>query len=133
MPDSVLPILRALESGLQDPSVRRSRDRLSALLHPTFREFGRSGAVYSRAQVIERLLDEPIARTVHARDFAALELAPSLVLLTYRSCHVTADGRLEGHANRSSIWRREASGWQMVFHQGTPTEPFSHDAAERER
>jgi hypothetical protein len=124
MPDSVLDTLRALECELHDPSVRRSRERLSALLHPTFREFGRSGAVYSRAHVIEQLLNESIAFAVHAQDFAVLELAPSMVLLTYRSRHVM-HGHLEGHANRSSIWRREASGWQMVFHQGTPTEPLT--------
>ena len=34
----------------------------------------------------------------------ASELAPSVVLLTYRSAHVAADGVLDRHTNRSSVW-----------------------------
>jgi hypothetical protein len=94
-------------------------------LHPEFREFGRSGAEYSRAQIIEHLLSETNVARVHAQRFAILELAPSVVLLTYKSAYISSSGQLERHANRSSIWRREVGGWQMVFHQGTPREPFA--------
>jgi hypothetical protein len=122
--DLLLSTLRSLERELHEPSVRCSRSRLETLLHPEFREFGRSGAEYSRAQIIEHLLSETNVARVHAQEFAILELAPSVVLLTYKSAYISASGQLERHANRSSIWRREVGGWQMVFHQGTPTEPF---------
>jgi hypothetical protein len=94
-----------------------------------FCEFGRSGAVYTQAQVIDQLLAESIVAKVHTQGFAVFELAPSVVLLTYQSADVTPSGSLARHANRSSIWRLGASGWQMVFHQGTPTAPFAHNAA----
>jgi hypothetical protein len=35
------------------------------------------------------------------------------------------DGMLERHALRASIWKCSPDGWQIVFHQGTPTTPES--------
>ena len=127
--ESLLLTLRALECEIQEPITRGSRVRLEQLLHAQFAEFGRSGAVYTRAQVIDQLVAEENPSKVHTQCFAVLELAPSVALLTYQSADVTPSGSLERHANRSSIWWLEASGWQMVFHQGTPTEPFAHNAA----
>jgi len=126
---SVLEILRELECELHEPGTRGNRKRLAQLLHPAFREFGRSGGVGSREEVITHLLAETEPPKVVAHGFAVLELAPSVVLLTYQSAHVTAAGSLERHANRASVWLREGSGWQMVFHQGTPTMPIQHNAA----
>ena len=123
--DSVLATLQSLECELHDPRVRCRRERLVTLLHPQFREFSRAGAAYTQAHIIEHLLSESNSSRVHAQGFAIFELAPSVVLLTYKSAYISSSGRLERHANRSSIWRLEPPGWQMVFHQGTPTEPFS--------
>ena len=128
-PDSLLFTLRALERELHEPKTRGSRERLARLLHPQFCEFGRSGAAYTQTQVIDQLLAESKPAKAHTQGFAVFELAPSVALLTYQSADVTLAGFLERHANRSSIWRLEASGWQMVFHQGTPTAPFAQNAA----
>ena len=126
---SVLEILRELECELHEPSTRGNRERLAQLLHPAFREFGRSGGVGSREEVVAHLLAETEPPKVFARGFAMVELAPSVVLLTYQSAQVTGSGSLERHTNRASVWLREGAGWQMVFHQGTPTTPFEHNAA----
>ena len=126
---SVLEILRELECELHEASTRGNRERLVQLLHPAFREFGRSGAVGSREEVIAHLLAEAMPPKVAAHGFVVLELAPSVVLLTYQTAHVSAAGSLEHHANRASVWVSEGSGWQMVFHQGTPTMPIQHNAA----
>lgn len=130
--DPLLFTLQALECELQGRDARGSRVRLGQLLHAQFVEFGRSGAVYTRTQVIDQLVVEPNPAKMHTQGFAVFELAPSVALLTYQSADVTPSGSLERHANRSSIWRLEASGWQMVFHQGTPTVPFAHNAASKE-
>lgn len=127
--EELLQTLRALERELHDPVVRRNRERLSGLLHAQFCEFGRSGATYTKAQVIDQLLAESSPLESHTQGFTVLELAPSVALLTYQSVDLAPSGSFERFANRSSIWRREASGWQMVFHQGTPTSSFSHNAA----
>jgi hypothetical protein len=126
---SMLTILRELECELHERSTRSNRDGLSQLLHPSFREFGRSGGLASRDEVIAQLLAEIESPNVMAQGFAVVELAPSVALLTYQSASVDASGSLERHTNRASVWRLEASGWQMLFHQGTPTAPFQHNAA----
>jgi hypothetical protein len=126
--DSMLDLLRTLECELHEPIARSNRQRLIELLHPEFREFGRSGAAYTLADILERLPAEVEPVRVHAQDFVAQPLSPSLVLLTYRSAHIDASGALERHTNRSSVWRLEPAGWQMVFHQGTATAAFLRSA-----
>lgn len=128
MPTEPLSILTALECELHEPRVRRDRARLDELLHPTFSEFGRSGNAYTKTEIITLLLNEQEAVRVHAQDFRVLLLAEGVALLTYKSAHVTAGGTLERASLRSSIWKLGASGWQMLFHQGTATTGFAQDA-----
>jgi hypothetical protein len=122
--DTLLSVLRTLECELHEPKARRDEKRLAELLDPGFREFGRSGAAYERADIFELLSNEVPPAKVHAQGFTAFELAPSVVLLTYQSAHVSNSGTVERHTNRSSIWRFGDSRWQMVFHQGTPCGAF---------
>jgi hypothetical protein len=131
MKPGLLETLRALEVALHQPSVRRDRGQLERLLHPDFREFGRSGRAYDRAEMLELLAglsQEPQPDQVWSQDFALQPLATGSALLTYRSARVTADGTLERHTNRSSVWQLTSEGWRMLFHQGTPTGPFEKHA-----
>jgi hypothetical protein len=125
---SLLSTLRELECELHQPKCRSDRDRLAQLLAPDFREFGRSGATYRREDTLALLPLETEVPQIHAQDFAVYPLSDSIVLLTYRSAHVNSSGELFRHTNRSSIWRFDSTGWQMVFHQGTPTDPFDRPA-----
>ena len=124
----LLTTLRTLEVELHRPAARSDARRLDALLHPAFREFGRSGRSYSRADMFALLLDAPSHATVVADRFTLRRLAPDVALLTYRAAHRNAAGGLERHTLRTSIWQRGDDGWQMSFHQGTPTDPFDSDA-----
>lgn len=116
-----LDLIRGLEEALFKPSVRASPEALDRLLADDFVEFGRSGGVHDKTEVI-RSLAEGNAETVDApaaRDFVLRSLADDVVLLTYLSFRV-ANGREERHTLRSSIWRLIDGRWQMAFHQGTP-------------
>jgi len=88
-----------------------------------FVEFGRSGRVYNRAQII-RTDKHPIEASL--RNLRFVELDQNTVLVTYISVAVF-DGVHE-HARRSSIWSRFPAGWVMRFHQGTPYDPAEHGA-----
>src|SRR5262245_9770791 len=117
------PLLRQLEEELLDPEVRRSPDRVGRLLGDEFIEFGSSGHTYDKAQIIEALKQEthdPAARIVLA-EFAARRLAPGVVLVTYRTV-LRAGPAPPTSRLRSSIWKRIDGHWQMVFHQGTPSQ-----------
>jgi hypothetical protein len=122
---ALLSTLRALELALHTAEVRADIHRLGSLLHPHFREFGRSGDRYDRADVLREFAGAPPSYRVWSQDFALDLLSEQVALLTYRSAHVTEDGRLERHALRASLWQRTDSGWQMRFHQGTPCGAFA--------
>ena len=87
---------------------------------PDFFEFGQSGRVYAREQLILERDGEIKARLpLDALQIRRLDEATAQV--TYNS-HVEYDGVVE-HARRSSIWTRTDRGWVMRFHQGTPYDP----------
>lgn len=124
MTSTLLDTLRLLEVELHRPAARRSAARLSQLLHEDFREIGRSGTVFSKADILVRLPAEAQPADVVSDCFELRELGADLALLTYRSAHRQADGSLHRFTWRSSLWQRGEQGWQMSFHQGTPTDPF---------
>jgi len=118
--------LQRLEERLLDPAVRKDAAQLDALLCDDFREFGSSGRVYTKADIIALLNDEPSdASTLSLSDFTIQLLAPDIALATYIS---TRRDPITGgitHALRSSLWGQKDDTWQMRFHQGTriPTAP----------
>ncbi len=120
----LLQTLRSLEAALQQPDVRADRPRVDALLHADYVEFGYSGRRYSRAEILERLASETAPADIRSQDFALRLLAPDVVLLTYRSFHRSPDKQAARHSLRASIWQLTEHGWQICFHQGTPTDPF---------
>ena|ERR1700733_14812247 len=124
MREPMLAILRELESQIYKPEVRRDRAKLDALAHPDFFEFGSSGKSYSRSDIIELLPLDTSNNLVWAQDWSVQPLGEGFALLTYKSAHELPDGTLERHALRSSVWALTAQGWQILFHQGTPTEAF---------
>lgn len=85
-----------------------------------FVEFGRSGRVYTREQII-RSDSQPIQAVLPLPNLAIRLLARDVAQVTYNS-QVEYDGTVE-YARRSSIWSRTEQGWVMRFHQGTPYNP----------
>lgn len=126
--DDLLRRLSDLELTLQRLEVRRDRAQLDKLLHESFLEFGRSGRSYNKADILEQLPAETAQDAMWSQDFGAAELAEGVALLTYLSASVDENGDLFRHSLRSSLWQQTERGWQMRFHQGTPTEPFARGA-----
>jgi hypothetical protein len=93
---------------------RASPDEVTTLLADEFIEFGSSGRIYDKQQIIRLLQQEQGEALCTLVDFAARRLAANIVLVTYRV--------VESRTIRSSIWRLEDGRWRMVFHQGTKAE-----------
>ncbi len=115
--------LTRLEEAMWRAETRFDLAFQEARFAPDFVEFGRSGRVYNRVQII-RTDKHPIEASLRNLRFA--ELDQNTVLVTYNSVAVF-DGVHE-HARRSSIWSRSPAGWVMRFHQGTPYDPAEHSA-----
>ena len=95
--DGLLDLLRSAEVELHQPSTRHDPSRVSALLHDSFLEIGRSGSSYDRAAIIDLLASEESSARVIAQDFAVVELGMDAALLTYRSAVLDEDGNAERH------------------------------------
>ena len=115
--------LTRLEEAMWRAETRFDLAFQEARFAPDFVEFGRSGRVYNRAQII-RTDKHPIEASLE--NFRLVELDENTVLVTYNSVAVF-DGVHE-FARRSSIWSRSPAGWVMRFHQGTPYDPVKQGA-----
>jgi hypothetical protein len=109
-------LLLKLEQRLMDPAFRKDRAQVSALVAEGFREFGSSGRVWSRDEILNPSETGQPAPLVE--DFTINTIVPELVQVTYRTLKTILGGTPQA-ALRSSLWIRRGDGWQMLFHQGT--------------
>lgn len=116
--DALSAHLFSLELALLDLAIRRDRARVEQLLADDFQEFGASGRVWSRVQILKLLESEP-PRQIATRELACHPIAEDVALVTYRA--VSADPQTHETLTtmRSSLWVRVDGQWKMRFHQGT--------------
>lgn len=118
----LLPILEQLqrrEPIFHHPELGTSRGDYENMTDPGFWEVGASGRRYSRDYILD-VLEERAKKGIEdlweTRGFHCLEVAPGNYLLTYtlvQGARVT---------RRATLWRREKSGWKILYHQGTLVE-----------
>jgi len=98
------------------PELGTSREDLLAMTEEGFWEVGATGRRYSREFIINTLIErynkheEDIWET---SDFYCQEIAENNYLLTYTFVQPKITTR------RTTLWRRVADGWKIVYHQGT--------------
>ena len=119
--------LENLERELHEPLVRKDGKRLGQLLHDSFTEIGRSGILFDKDQIMSALNSESV-NTVWSQDYAIQTIDDGLVLLTYRSARIESNQTLSRFSRRASLWQLTDLGWQMIYHQGTPTDAFDREA-----
>lgn len=91
--------LRKLEESMAKPEIRRSPEELARLLADDFREFGGSGRVFHKGQIINALQDQARVQ-LWLDEFQVKCLAPDVALVTYRKgvnsleCRVSSGSRL---------------------------------------
>ncbi len=110
--------LRKCEEALLDPAVRRERTQVAALLAEDFVEFGASGKVWTREEIVSLLATEQYDPPI-MENFQCLQIAPNVALVTYQAVHTDAATGDRSITLRSSIWSKSPWGWRMRFHQGT--------------
>lgn len=94
-----------------------TRADFEGMMAEDFWEVGASGRRYSREFVLD-ILDQrrehpPEKDAWVTSDFWCHDLGPETYLLTYTLRQEIRKTR------RATIWQRTASGWKIVFHQGT--------------
>ena len=115
----VLAELRRREPIFHRPEFGTTRAEFENMVDDDFWEVGASGRRYTREytlDVLEKRAHTPEKDVWETTDFRCQELAADLYLLTY----TLRQG--ERVTRRTTIWRRAADDWKIVFHQGTIVE-----------
>lgn len=109
--------LQTLEWELLANVTRKDAARVSSLLAEAFREFGSSGRVYLKQDILVALQAEaPVSLSL--KNFEMTLLAEGVALVTYQSQKDQGDIP-PSIALRSSIWIQDGEAWRMIFLQGT--------------
>ena len=109
--------LRELEEGLWRAESRFDDAWMRRVLADDFFEFGRSGRVYRREEILNVSAQE-IRAVLPLPGLEVRAMSADVALVTYIS-ELSSEAGPE-RANRSSIWSQTADGWRLRFHQGTP-------------
>jgi hypothetical protein len=112
--------LRGSEEALLDPAVRRDRTRVGELLADDFVEFGSSGRMWTRDEILD-LLARETPEPIRMADFECALLAEDVALITYRASRTDARTGIQFSSLRCSIWTKKPGWWRLRFHQGTRT------------
>ena len=104
--------LYALEERLLHPDREPDRTASIPLFADDFNEFGISGRIFNREQVIDALLNsQPRPATIS--NYYVEPLAENVALATYSAKTALVV------SHRSSLWIFRDNRWQLFFHQGT--------------
>jgi hypothetical protein len=122
MEEGLQKIIYDLETSLLKPEIRSSARDLDLLIADDFMEFGSSGKVYDKKNILERLPKDIEISSVQfiVSDFKIKELSENVILATFKTDKISPDGD-HVTALRASIWKNINGNWQMIYHQGTPT------------
>jgi hypothetical protein len=112
-------VLLILEQRLAQVGAKLQPGEAEALIADEFVEFGASGRVWRKADILEAL-KQWSASELTVEDFRVTELGGACCLVTYRLARIEPESQQQKSTLRSSIWKQRGEGWQMVFHQGTP-------------
>ncbi|MBA8876926.1 DUF4440 domain-containing protein [Phyllobacterium myrsinacearum] len=118
-------LLQSFEEQLLEQSVRQTPNTVRQLLADEFVEFGSSGSVFNKQEIVDALANEAADKDPFVRstsDFSVQALSQDVILITYRSVRAHIVTGQERHSLRSSVWKFIDGRWQMIFHQGTPTQ-----------
>ena len=120
MNDVITDKIKRLELKLLHSDIKVLPSLLEVLLAKEFEEIGSNGAVSRRQEVVDWLLNKSPEDRWAITDFRVKELSTDLVLAIYHAEKIAGQKNIVSKGSvRSSIWRRNTQGWQMVFHQAS--------------
>jgi hypothetical protein len=119
---SLEPIFHRFE-GLSGRTPTRAD--IDSMMAPEFFEIGASGRLYSRdfiIRAVEARFSTPEPQPDHFRisEFHLLRVSADTWLLSYMLRQEIAD--TPRISRRTTLWKKTAEGWKILFHQGTLAE-----------
>lgn len=111
---NVIEHIKDLELSLLSRNTKLSPLELNHLISDDFIEFGVSGKIYNKEDVINDLPNET-PRTFSVENLEIKLLSDDIAMSIYH-IHESNISSL-----RSSLWKKNGNIWQLFFHQGTKT------------
>ena len=111
----------SLERSLHKPEIRADSQKLNDLLAENFQEFGASGRVFGKQEIVDSLISDPGLELEIENEVVTL-IVPTVCLITYVS--VKSINNEICRTNRSSVWKQYDESWRIIFHLGTKIEKF---------
>jgi ribonuclease HI len=115
--------LEALELALARRDETAIPGGYEGVLHDSVVEFGTSGRVWTRDEILEALRSGPRVDAVTIERFDAHVVRPGVFLVMYETTQTDPVTGLSSRQRRSSLWMREGDGFVLRFHQSTPIAP----------
>lgn len=109
---NVIAHIKDLELSLLSQNTRLSAETLNNLISDDFIEFGVSGKIHNKQDVINDLPNET-PRTFSVENLEIKLLSDDIAMSIYH-IHESNQSSL-----RSSLWKKNSYMWQLFFHQGT--------------
>jgi hypothetical protein len=120
MVDTITDQIKRLELKLLHSDMKVSPSLLDTLLANEFEEIGDNGTVNARQDVADWLLNKNAQDRWLLSDFRIKRLSADLVLAIYHAKKVADQRNVVSQGSvRSSIWKYNTQGWQMIFHQAS--------------
>jgi hypothetical protein len=110
-----------------------TRAEIDSIMAPEFFEIGASGRLYSRDFIIQTLEErfstsESQPDRFQTSEFHLLRVSADTWLLSYVLRQEIANApRI---SRRTTLWKKTAEGWKILFHQGTLTDGVPPEATE---
>ena len=115
--------LRGLELALARRDEGAIPGGYEAVLHDSLVEFGSSGRVWTRDEVLEALAAGARTDAVSIEGFDVHVVRPGVFLVMFETVETDPSTGLTARRRRSSLWMREGDGFRLRFHQSTPIPP----------
>jgi hypothetical protein len=116
--ENIKDIIYKLELYLLRPEVRTSAEKINELISDDFIEYGSSGLIYNKENILERL-PQGNSLSYNLFDFDVIILSENIVQTRFKIDRTNLDNT-KTTSLRASLWRKNNDNWQIFFHQGTP-------------
>lgn len=111
-------LIYKLETDLLKSDIRASVEKLDELITDDFIEYGSSGLVYDKKNILERL-PQGNSPTYSLSNFEMIILSEEIIQTRFKTDRMNLD-ETKMSSLHTSLWRKTNNKWQMFFHQGTP-------------
>ncbi|QUM79175.1 DUF4440 domain-containing protein [Moritella sp. 5] len=112
------------EKSLHKHVMNNEVEELIPFIDDEFIVLSGRGVKFNKLEVLDVITRETGLRvTTGSQSFEFREISTDVVQLCYKGWMDYGNDK-KTYSLRTSIWKKNLTGWKIIFHQGTPCKPF---------